>query len=258
MSRSVVLTTLSTKDKEEISKELTIEIEQSKYSYIQTPKVLNPYQVEKGIGYFPFAYKNFPRRVRSDFGVVKATFKGELRPEQAELQTEAINHLNKNGSIIIAAYTGFGKTCTSMSIISKVGMQTLVLAHRIVLIEQWKKAVNDFLPGLNIQVVDINDETLYGDICIINPINIPKKPRSFYNKIGFVIVDECHLIMAEGFSKSMLSITPRYVLGLSATPYRTDGLDILLDLYFGKEKIVRKLEHAHTVYTVNTNIEPVV
>ncbi len=57
----------------------------------------------------------------------------------------------------------------------------------------------------------------------MNAINVPKKSCEFYSQIGFLIVDEIHCIMAEGLSKCMTRLVPRYVLGLSATPYREDG-----------------------------------
>jgi superfamily II DNA or RNA helicase len=70
------------------------------------------------------------------------------------------------------------------------------------------------------------------------------------------VVHNCHLIMAESLSKSMQQLVPRYVLGLSATPYREDELNILLDLYFGTNKINRKLYREHTVYKINTSFVP--
>jgi superfamily II DNA or RNA helicase len=94
------------------------------------------------------------------------------------------------------------------------------------------------------------------DYYIMNATNIPKHDVEFYKNIGFLIVDEVHLIMAEGLSKSMQRLVPRYVLGLSATPYREDGLNILLDLYFGKRKIFRKLHRKHQVYKIKTDFVP--
>ena len=70
-------------------------------------------------------------------------------------------------------------------------------------------------------------------------MNIPKFNKSFLSQIGSIIVDECHLIVAEKLSKSLLSLSPRYCIALSATPYRIDGLNILLDLYFGPNKIIK-------------------
>ena len=44
------------------------------------------------------------------------------------------------------------------------------------------------------------------------------------------------------------------LIGLSATPFRPDGLDVLLDIYFGTDRIVREMFRRHLVYKVNTNI----
>jgi superfamily II DNA or RNA helicase len=63
--------------------------------------------------------------------------------------------------------------------------------------------------------------------------------------------------MAEKMSECMKYLTPRYLIGLSATPYRTDGLDAIIDLYFGTEKIYRKLERYHEVYKIKTNFVPI-
>ena len=62
--------------------------------------------------------------------------------------------------------------------------------------------------------------------------NMKKMGRDVFSKIGFVIIDEIHAIMAESLSESMFYVSPRYLLGLSATPTRPDGMDGLLD-WFG-------------------------
>jgi len=78
------------------------------------------------------------------------------------------------------------------------------------------------------------------------------------SKLNGPVVHNCHLIMAETLSKSLQYISPRYLIGLSATPYRPDGLDILMEMYFGKFKIIRKLEREHTAYVVNTGFSPTI
>ena len=62
--------------------------------------------------------------------------------------------------------------------------------------------------------------------------------------------------MAETLSRCLQYVYPRYLIGLTATPYRPDGLDILLNLYFGQNKIIRQLYKKHTVYKVNTGFKP--
>jgi superfamily II DNA or RNA helicase len=63
-------------------------------------------------------------------------------------------------------------------------------------------------------------------------------------------------VLADKLSASMRYLVPRYLIGLSATPYRPDGLNALFDLYFGTTKIIRKLFRKHTVYRVNTGFKP--
>ena len=64
------------------------------------------------------------------------------------------------------------------------------------------------------------------------------------------------MIMAETLSRCMQYLYPRYLIGLTATPYRPDGLNVLLDIYFGKNKIIRTLEREHTVYKIDTGFTP--
>ena len=110
--------------------------------------------------------------------------------------------------------------------------------------------------GLTAYVRDIFQVTMLDFLKIINAINVPKMGFNFFRDIGLLIIDECHQIMAESLSKCMQYILPRYVVGLSATPYRPDGLDILLELYFGKNKIVRELYRKHIAFKVDTGFEP--
>ena len=49
----------------------------------------------------------------------------------------------------------------------------------------------------------------------MNATNVIKKDNDFFKDIQFLVIDECHLIMAEYLSKCMTKITPRYLLGLS-------------------------------------------
>lgn len=165
--------------------------------------------------------------------------------------------LNKHGSVLISLYTGGGKTITSINLACKIKLKTLVITHRVVLINQWKDSISQFCTGAKIQILDSKNPLKPDiDFYIINASLIPKKTYTDFKDIGLVIVDEAHLIMAEKLSKCMLRLTPRYVIGLSATPYRTDGLNVLFDLYFGKDKIERKLWHEHKVYQINSSFVP--
>lgn len=257
MSRKLLINNLSNKDLEILSTELQVAQEPSKYARNAQPNIICLYEAENDDLYIPFNYaKKYPRPPREHFPERNISFSGQLRENQKEVKTEAIGRLNSHGSVIIAAACGFGKTSTAIYIATKIKMKTLILCHRIVLVNQWKEAIGKFCPNATVQVLTGLSKKDDADFYIMNAINVPKQSRKVYEDIGFVIADEMHLIMADKLSQCMRYLTPRYLLGLSATPYRTDGLDILLDMYFGKYKIVRKLFRKHMVYRFNTGFKP--
>lgn len=257
MSRKILIDTLTDQQLQKLSKELQVAQEPSKYAFNARPNYICLYEAEQNDLYVPFAYNTqYPRPERSFYPEQHYHFHGELREDQKKVRTEAIDRLNNHGSVIIASYPGYGKTFLGIYIASKIKMKTLIICNRIQLIKQWQDSITKFCHRATSQVITPKSEMKDVDFYIINATNVPKKHRSFYKEIGFVIVDECHLIMAEKLSHCMRYLLPRYVLGLSATPYRTDGLNVLLDMYFGKYKIERKLFRKHTVYRVNTGFKP--
>ena len=54
-----------------------------------------------------------------------------------------------------------------------------------------------------------------------------------FEDIGLVIVDECHHIASEAFSRSIPKLTSKYMLGLSATPERKDKLMYVINWFLG-------------------------
>jgi len=113
-----------------------------------------------------------------------------------------------------------------------------------------------FCPSGKVQRLTPQSKKKDCDFYIMNAQNVEKMGNNFFNDIGTVIIDESHLIMAETLSRSLQYVRPRYLIGLTATPYRPDGLDKLLSLYFGNYKIIRKLWREHTAYKVCTGFKP--
>ena len=126
---------------------------------------------------------------------METEFVGKLRELQKEVKKEVNELLNKRGSCILSIYTGAGKTITSICIAVKIKLKCLIICHRLVLIEQWKCAIQKVCTDAKISVV--NAKTKLDESCdffIMNAINIPKKGYDFFESIGTVIVDEVHLI----------------------------------------------------------------
>jgi hypothetical protein len=157
---------------------------------------------------------------------------------------------------LLGDFTVCHNTSMSIYISSKIGMRTLVIVHRVVLANQWIESIHKFCPEATCQIVTSKTKKLDCDFNIINAVNISKHSRDFYKDIGTVLVDEVHIIMAKKLSECMRYLSPRYLIGLSATPYRMDGLNVLFDMYFGKQRIERKLYRKHIVYKISTGFKP--
>jgi superfamily II DNA or RNA helicase len=261
MSLSVAVNLIPDEDKTKINDVLKIKME-DKYSF-GPPRYFIPYHITEFEEIkIPFAFAvrtlKYKRRERTIFPLTKLKFGGELRPEQKEVKTEAIAILNKTGSVILSMYCGFGKTITSINLACSIGFKTLIIVNKIVLMQQWEESIKLFCPTASVQKIKPGCVKWDCDFYIINAINTEKMGEEFFSDIGTVIVDEAHLIMAETISKSLHSLHPRYLIGLTATPYRPDGLDALLTFYFGEDKIIRSLHREHLVYKVMTGFKPTI
>ena len=261
---------LSISDEEKIIKEVRVKKIESSYNPKTGFKVketlINAFQQYNSLNcyYVPFNWalhniNGSSRRLREEFESINLPFTSALRSIQLEIKDETLQRLNKYGCLLISLYPGAGKTCLSIYLASKIiKLKTLIVCHRIVLMEQWRDSIKRFTSNETIIEI-IKPGKKYNenaDFFIVNAQNMKKMGRDVFSKIGFVIIDEIHAIMAESLSESMFYVSPRYLLGLSATPTRPDGMDGLLDFYFGKDNCIkRELYHKHKVYKVETGIE---
>jgi superfamily II DNA or RNA helicase len=260
MSLKIDLDLINDDIREKINDELKIEIESN--SNIFPNKVIQPFDLINNDIYLPFAFAiqelELKRPLRNEYPQIKLIFEGVLRPEQKVVKEEAISFLTKTGSIIVSAYPGFGKTLLAINLSSSIKLKTLIIVNKIVLIKQWEESILKFCPTASIQKLTAKSKMKDCDFYIMNAINVEKMGKNFFKDIGNLIVDEAHLIMAETLVKSLKFICPRYLIGLSATPYRNDGLNLMLDFYFGTNKIIREMNREHIVYMVNTGFVPTV
>lgn len=261
MSIAIETSRVSQAMRKKINLELPIKLENNKYNKLAPPTFVYPFRDDGERTVLPFSYATkvlkIPRPLRSDFTQTGLKFDAKLRPEQIEIKNEASDLISKHGSVIISAYCGLGKTVLAIKMSISIGFKTLIVVHTVPLMSQWEEEINRFCPEARVQKVTAKSVWKDADFYIINAQNAEKKGKDFFKDIGLVVVDEVHKIMAARMSKALEYVQPRYLLGLSATPYRPDGLDILLQLYFGKhEKVVRELWRDHIVYEVRTGIKP--
>jgi superfamily II DNA or RNA helicase len=196
-------------------------------------------------------------------------FNGSLLPRQLNIREEIVEILNRTQSVVLSLHTGFGKTVMALYFTSKIGYKTIILCHRKIIIDQWISSIKKYLPNASFAVLGeppkkkerkenpnhlADDEN--PDILIANVINIPKRERDSFANFGLVVVDEIHTICTESFSKSLLYLFPKFIIGLSATPFRSDGMDRIIELFCGPEIVYKKLFKAFNIYKLNTDFKP--
>lgn len=168
----------------------------------------------------------------------EVVFSGELResPPQVQATSQVMDSLHTTGGAMLVLPCGFGKTVCSIWILTQLRRRALVLVHTGALADQWVERVKSFLPHARVGRIQQNTVDVDGcDIVVgmIQSLVRREYDRSMLASFGTVVVDEAHHIAAPWFSGALRKLPARYVLGLSATPDRKDGLGKILPWLLG-------------------------
>lgn len=263
MSTELNVDSISHSDLHKISSDLVVSpIAKRNEKYSKTIKVETfSLNIQKRTITIPLAYarglQNVQTSRKNTYTPVQFVFQGELLQRQKDITDETMELLTKTNSVLLSLYTGFGKTIYALWVVSMLKLKTLVLCHRKIIIEQWGESIKRYLPDAKWCVLDPKKTDYSGfDIVIANIINIPKLNTERYSEFGVLVIDEIHTVCTEKFSTSLKLLFPMYSIGLSATPDRSDGMDRIIDLYIGSQRIVRKMWRIFNVYKFETGIKP--
>lgn len=159
---------------------------------------------------------------------INVNFHGELTPEQSD----AIKTWKAQDTGILMAPPGAGKTVMACAVIAERKVSTLILVHRSQLMDQWKERISEFLqiPVKEIGTLGGVKKKLTGniDVGMLQSLSKVEDLSEIAEKYSQIIIDECHHIPAVSFEDILKQLPARYVLGLTATPYRKDGLEKIL------------------------------
>lgn len=183
-------------------------------------------------------------------------FSGELRSEQKT----ALKALISEEVGVLHAPPGFGKTVTAAAVISKRGRSTLVIVHTTDLLRQWQSRLAEFL---SVEKKDIGTlgggrkRRLTGKLDIAGVRSLAKLDDEalvgVLKHYGQIIVDECHHAGAASHTRVLEVADARYVLGLTATPKRRDGLEPVVFMNCGQ---VRHRVSESESTTIDQVLEP--
>ena len=164
-------------------------------------------------------------------------FNGKLFDSQIEPCDALYNACIEKGGGILEAAAGCGKTLMCLNILSRLKSKTIIIVNKITLLNQWKTEIEKFLPNASIGIlqgqknVDIIDKDI--TVAMLQSLSRIDYPDELFKGISVTVVDECHNIGSEHFSKVLFKLCSKYTIGLSATPNRSDGCEYVFKWHIG-------------------------
>lgn len=158
-----------------------------------------------------------------------------LKPNQMQIpaleRLKAVREDGQKRSLVISA-TGTGKTVLSAFDVKQVGaLRLLFVVHRLNIA---RKAMSEFKrvfgSSKSMGIYSAGDsfnESADFVFCTVQTINTDRHLQKFApDEFDYIIVDETHRAGAMTYKRVLEYFTPKFLLGMTATPERTDGFDI--------------------------------
>ncbi len=265
---AVVRAQLPSAARESIKKDLTV-FPVSTSSFNQTPEPVRLWLEDDEYLYMPRGYFLEAVKRRFDPDHVFETSDGvsellpvagvSFRPGQKEVVDEAAAVLQSDafGGVIIEAQVGAGKSILGLETARRLGRKTLVVVHTSVLMDQWIQEIKRFYPEWSVgkvqgQTVDVHNNS----VCVGMLQSLAMKddyPDWLYREFGTIIVDEVHYCGSQEFKNVMFRFYPKYFIGLSGTPQRSDKAENVFRFGIGRIVKGQKIESlVPTIYFVDT------
>jgi superfamily II DNA or RNA helicase len=235
------------KDLNIVRKELTVEVQNHMFDHIE-PKKYSLYRENKTKLYLP-KYYGLQRFGIPDRNVIgqgetrpNMNFVGSLRDyqvEQVDAFLNACDNPTKMGGIV-SIKCGGGKTVIAINIACRLKLKTLFISHKDFLNVQFAERVKMFSPDSTIGIIKQNKVDIKNKDFVVGSLQsiaMRDYDPDIFKDFGLVIIDEVHHCSAEVFSQALIKTCSPFVLGLSATLNRKDGLRKVFEWFIGKPVI---------------------
>lgn len=149
-----------------------------------------------------------------------------------EAGLESLNQIRQNGekkALVIAA-TGTGKTyLAAYDVQSFNPNRVLYIAHRARILEDAKKSFSKIIKFKEMGILTGSEKDYNADYLFATNTMAAKMVENLEFKsdhFDYIIIDEAHRASASTYLKIINYFKPKFILGLTATPERTDSLSI--------------------------------
>lgn len=170
-------------------------------------------------------------------------FESKLRDYQEPIVNKCIDHIKEKNGCLLSVPCGRGKTVMAIYIAHKLGLKTLVIVHQSFLQDQWVDRIKAFT-GEDVGIIRQDIVNVDGKKIVVGMIHsiASRNYGDIFEDFGLVIYDECHHYASKWFSQAITKLGAKYILGLSATLYRGDGLVKVVHWYMGEVAYKEKMK----------------
>lgn len=217
-----------------------------RFSTHATPRVISCVEIDDG-------YLSLPRGCLDDMKALLEEYNIRMNIEDKRIvgkevdfifdgtfnagQEDALERILESDVGVFVAPPGTGKTVLAIAAIAKRKTNVLILVHRKPLMDQWRLQIASLLGIDKKEIGQIgggkNKSNGMIDIAMVQTMDLTDGVDDRIADYGFVIVDECHHVGAVSFEKVLSQVKAKYVLGLTATPYRRDGHQPIIHMQCG-------------------------
>jgi superfamily II DNA or RNA helicase len=172
-------------------------------------------------------YKNFNKKIKAqEKSLIEKEVKPNIMQVQALKNLESLRSYAKRGLLISA--TGTGKTYLSgFDVKNAKTEKVLFIAHRKTILSKAKETFETIIKDKKMGIYDgnIGEEDYF--FAMIQTMSkkehLEKFPKDYFD---YIIIDEVHHGGAKSYQSLINYFTPRFMLGMTATPERGDNFDI--------------------------------
>lgn len=156
----------------------------------------------------------------------------EIKPNKMQQRAlealEAIHRKGETRALLVSA-TGTGKTFLSaFDVLATKPRRILFLAHRRRIIDASRASYERLLGNTyTFDTYQTGKNTSYATCVFAMCSSVAKHLSDFRpDEFDYIVIDEAHRTGSQGYQSIMSHFTPRFYLGMTATPNRTDGYDV--------------------------------
>ena len=242
--------------------------QQQRFSTFGTPRFVRCFEIEGETLRMPRGLTEKAERVLAAAGAhldvvsdlptyapAPVRFTGSLTPVQAD----AVAVMARHSAGVLVAPPGSGKTVMACALIAHHRQPTAIIVNKAELLVQWRERLNSFLEldGGSVGSLGGGKDVRGGvvDLVMLQTIANRDAPNGLLDGYGLVVVDECHAVGAPAAAAAVKAARAALWIGLTATPFRADGMDDIITMHCGpvRHEITSEVSFAQHVIVHRSN-----